>query len=67
MKVGTTKIQPNGSDKKGNQKKRSILKYNYTSGKMKLKMLSCFTEMQSNGPDKKQSRKSGCHSNMLSQ
>ena len=67
MKVGTTKIQPYHSDKKGNQKKRLILKYNYTSGKMKQKIQAAFTKMQFNGPDKKQSRKSGCHSNMLSQ
>ena len=38
MKVGATKIQPDGSDQKGNQKRRLILKYNYSSGKMKQKM-----------------------------
>ena len=32
MKVGATKIQPNGSDK---QEMRLILKYNYSFGKMK--------------------------------
>ena len=53
MKVGTTKIQPYHSDKRGNQKKRSILKYNYTSGKMKQKIQAAFTKMQFNGPDKK--------------
>ena len=36
--VGATKIQPDGSDKKGIRKKRLILKYNYSSGKMKQKM-----------------------------
>ena len=35
MKVGTTKIQPDGSDKKEISKKRLPLKYNYSSGKMK--------------------------------
>ena len=34
MKVGATKIQPDGSDKK-EIRKRLILKYNYSSGKMK--------------------------------
>ena len=31
---------------------------------MKQKMLVAFTKMQFNGPDKKESRKSGCHFNM---
>ena len=34
MKLGATKIQPDGSDKK-EIKKRLPLKYNYSSGKMK--------------------------------
>ena len=42
-------------------KKLLTLKYNYTSGKIKQKMSVAFTKMQFNGPDKKESRKSGCH------
>ena len=38
MKVGATKIQPDGSDKKEIRKKWLPLKYYYTSGKMKQKM-----------------------------
>ena len=45
MKVGATKIQPGGSDTKEVRKtkiliveNRLILKYNYSSGKMKWKM-----------------------------
>ena len=37
IKVGATKIQPNGSGKK-EIRKRLPLKYNYSSGKMKWKM-----------------------------
>ena len=35
MKVGATKIQPNGSDKKEIRKRRLPLKCNYSCGKMK--------------------------------
>ena len=38
MKVGATKIQPNGSDKKEIRKRVLILKYNYSSDKIKQKM-----------------------------
>ena len=38
MKVGATRIQPDGSDKKEIRKKRLPLKCNYSSGKMKWKM-----------------------------
>ena len=38
MKVGATKTQPKGSDKKEIRKNRFILKYNYSSSKMKQKM-----------------------------
>ena len=37
MKVGATKVQPDDSDKK-EIRKRLILKYNYSSSKMKQKM-----------------------------
>ena len=32
MKVGTTKIQPDGSDKREIRKRGLMLKYNYSSG-----------------------------------
>ena len=41
--------------------KKLSLKYNYSSGKMKQKILVACTKMQFNGPDKKESRESGCH------
>ena len=37
MKVGATKRQCDGSDKKEIRKKRLALKYNYSSGQMKQK------------------------------
>ena len=55
------KIQPDGSDKKEVRKRGLVLKYNYSSGKIKQKIQVYFTKMQFNGPDKKDSRKSGCH------
>ena len=61
MKVGATKMQPDGLDKKEIRKGGYHRNINIVLVKWKEKCKLFLTEMQFNGPDKKESRKSGCH------